>query len=156
MTMRDDDDDGADRGMSGWAGYMLGYSAAESEQRCREQIEALIARRRPQEVVYSEAAVVDTINGWKAAVAERDGEIARLRQRHREVQAREASALADAGALKHQLFTAGAENRVLRELVAKHEHDIGLLQNTIEGLMDMHDEELAELKAEITRLKGES
>lgn len=154
--MRDDDDDGADQGMSGWAGYMLGYGAAESAHRCREQIEAFVERRRPQEIVYTEAAVVDTINGWKAAVAERDGEIARLRHRNRESKAREASALADAGALKQQLFTAGAENRALCDQVEKHEHDIGLLQNTIEGLMNLHNEELAKLKAEITRLKGKS
>jgi hypothetical protein len=154
--MRDDDDIDIDSGggMGGWAGYMLGISAAESAQRTRSLVEAWHERRRPREVLYTEAAVIDTIDGWKAAVARRDEEIARLRQRIRELRTREPEGHAGTGSLQQQQLA--EEVLARRNEVARHEHDIGLLQNTIEGLMAMHDEELAELKAEIARLKGEA
>ncbi|MBR0646892.1 hypothetical protein [Plastoroseomonas hellenica] len=155
--MRDDEDEGYGRGLSFTTGYIFGQMAAESSQHTMELKEHLRQRiARPERTPYNADAVDRAIAAWKAAVRERDDDIARLQQLNRELKAGVASALADAEALKRQLSAAGEENRTLRDQIANHEHDIELLQNTITGVMDMHEAELTELTAEIARLKGES
>lgn len=144
-----DDDDG-NRGMSFTTGYVFGRMAAQSSQRTAEFKELVRQRSQPpHEAPYDADDVKSAIATWKAAVARRDAAIAQLQTELRESTARST-------ALQERLAAAGAEIRTLREKNAKHEHDIELLQNTITGVMDMHDAELTDLKAEIARLKGES
>ncbi|MBR0668653.1 hypothetical protein GXW71_30155 [Roseomonas hellenica] len=155
--MRDDEDEGYGRGMSFTDGYIFGQMAAESSQRTLELKEHVRQRfARPQRTPYNADAVDRAIAAWKSAVRERDDDIERLQLLNRELKAGAASAVADAEALKRQLSAIGEENRALRGLVTNHEHDIELLQNTITRVMEMHDAELTELRAEIAGLKGES
>mgnify|MGYP002423218434 CR=1 FL=1 len=144
------DDDYGGRGLSGAAGYMLGRMAAESDHdrtRFYERVRQRFAR--PQRVPYDAAAVESAIESWKDAVRGRDHTIARLKGL-----LNDASAAHEA--LRQRDASAHEENNRLREQIARHEHDIALLQNSIMTLHHQHNEKVARLDAEITHLKIKS
>lgn len=147
--MRDEDDDGSGSGMSGWAGYMLGYSAGQSAHRARESVAAIWARRRGEREPYSAEDVDSAIASWERAVKRRDMTIGQLQAQL------QASGRGNA-ALRQQLVAAGGENQALREQVAKLKDEIPQLRTAYAEIIRDLDLEVAALKEEIERLKGQA
>jgi hypothetical protein len=146
--MMDDEDNGGGGGLSGFAGYMLGRAAAASDHRARQFWDAVNARRRGARAPYDADDVDSAIASWERTVTRRDATIAEL-----QVQLKDASA-AEAALRQHNAMLAN-DNELLREQIAKHERDIGLMQGGVAKLLAFHEEELSRLRSEIARLKGE-
>ena len=148
MMMDDDNDRGT--GISGAAGYLLGYMAAECDQAsARLSIAKLAQHQNGERPPYDADDVETAIATWKSAVARRNATIAQL-------QAQLNDASSDQDALRQRNATLASDNQALRKQIAKHEHDIALMQGGVARLLDAHKVEIARLQAEVARLKGGS
>ena len=137
------DDDHGGRGLSGAAGYMLGRMAADSDHdrtRFYERVRQRFAR--PVRAPYDADDVESAITTWKAAVQRRDHTIARL-------QAQLNDASGGYETLRQHYAEVYEENNHLREQIARHGHDIGIM-------LAARDERIARLEAEIARIKRNS
>lgn len=144
-----DDDESSGSGVSAAAGFLLGRLSAESAQ-STARVAAAVRRRfsSPTRLPYDADDVDGAIATWEAAVARRDATIAELRTQLSRSSANEA-------ALRQHNTALARDNDVLREQIAKHARDIGLMQGGVSNLLAFHEEELSRLRVEIARLKGE-
>jgi len=154
------DDDCGGRGLSGWAGYMLGRMAAADDHRHAEF-------RNPK-WYYDPGDVERAIVSWEAAVRGRDRTIANLKAQLSDTTAHNQT-------LRQYAADVYEENNRLREQLAKHEHglnnmlrhqdeqvqavsrlerDIAVLRNFITTPHQQHDEIFARIETEIARLNG--